>query len=58
MSRPREVHQFLPSLVWRDAVGTHTLEMRRALAEAGIKGKVWAEEIHGEMAERTGTGIA
>jgi glycosyltransferase involved in cell wall biosynthesis len=44
-----EAHQFLPSLGWRDAVGTHTLEMRRALAEAGIKGGVFAEEMHGEF---------
>jgi len=48
--RPRlEVHQFLPSLGWRDAVGTHTLEMRRALARAGIKGGIYAEEMHGEF---------
>lgn len=44
-----EAHQFLPSLGWRDAVGTHTLEMRRALGEAGIKGGVYAEEMHGEF---------
>ena len=47
--RRMEVHQFLPSLGWRDAVGTHTLEMRRAFAEAGIKGGVYAEEMHGEF---------
>ncbi len=44
-----EAHQFLPSLGWRDAVGTHTLEMRRALAGAGIKGGIFAEEMHGEF---------
>lgn len=45
-----EVHQFLPSLGWRDAVGTHTFEIRRALAEAGIGGRIWAEEVHGRLA--------
>ncbi|MGH9223415.1 MAG: glycosyltransferase [Acidimicrobiales bacterium] len=45
-----EAHQFLPSLGWRDAVGTHTLETRRALASAGISGGIWAEEVHGHMA--------
>lgn len=49
-----EAHQFLPSLGWRDAVGTHTLEMRRALAAAGIRGRIWAEEIQSEMARFAG----
>ena len=49
MGRAFEVHQFLPSLGFRDAVGTHTVEMRRALAAAGIKGGIWAEEVHGRL---------
>ena len=53
MARRRfEVHQFLPSLGWRDAVGTHTFEMHRAFAAAGLRGRVWAEEVHGELARR------
>ena len=49
-----EAHQFLPSLGFRDAVGTHTLETRRALAQAGIRGRVWAEEIGPELAKAAG----
>ncbi|MGH9281031.1 MAG: glycosyltransferase family 4 protein [Acidimicrobiales bacterium] len=49
-----EAHQFLPSFGWRDAVGTHTLQTRRALAEAGIKGRIWSEEIQSEMAKSAG----
>ena len=45
-----EAHQFLPSLGWRDAVGSHTFEMQRALAAAGIKGRIFAEEVHGKIA--------
>ena len=47
-----EAHQFLPSLGFRDAVGTHTMETRRALAEAGIGGGIWAEEVHGHLARQ------
>jgi glycosyltransferase involved in cell wall biosynthesis len=50
LRRGPEVHQFLPSLGFRDAVGTHTFETRRALAEAGIRGGIFAEEMHGEVA--------
>ncbi len=46
--RKPQVHQFLPNLGYRDAVGNHTLATRRALAESGIHGDIWAEEIHGE----------
>ncbi len=46
--RRTEVHQFLPNLGFRDAVGNHTLATRRALADAGIRGDIWAEDIHGE----------
>jgi glycosyltransferase involved in cell wall biosynthesis len=50
--RRTEVHQFLPNLGFRDAVGNHTLESQRALAEAGIRGEIWAEDIHGEHRSR------
>jgi glycosyltransferase involved in cell wall biosynthesis len=56
MGRRRfEVHQFLPSFGWRDAVGTHTLEMRRAFAAAGIPSRIWAEEIHGNLVRHAGS---
>ena len=44
-----EVHQFLPSLGFRDAVGNHTIETKRALRRAGFSGEIWAEEIHPQM---------
>lgn len=43
--RPR-VEQFLPSLGFRDAVGTHALVSQRALREDGIRGGLWVEEVH------------
>jgi glycosyltransferase involved in cell wall biosynthesis len=49
-TRDREVHQFLASMGFRDAVGTHTVETRRALAAAGLRGGIWAEDIQSEMA--------
>ena len=48
-SERRRVHQFLYSLGFRDAVGTHTLEMDRVFRRAGIRGAVWAEDIHPRM---------
>lgn len=45
-----EAHHFLPSLGYRDAVGSHTLQTHRALAAAGVKGAIWAEEVHGHLA--------
>src|SRR5262245_50598861 len=38
-----EVHQFLTDLFPVDAVGAHTLAMRRALREAAMDGHIWAE---------------
>ena len=37
-----EVHQFLPALFPRDAVGVHTLATRRVLRDAGMGGQIWA----------------
>ncbi len=50
MSRGREVHQFLASMGFRDAVGNHTIETRRAMSAAGLGGAIWAEDIQPEMA--------
>jgi glycosyltransferase involved in cell wall biosynthesis len=47
-----EVHQFLPSLGHRDAVGNHTLATQDVLASAGIKGGIWAEDVHPENRRR------
>src|SRR5262252_6752169 len=37
-----EVHQFLPALFPRDAVGVHTLVTRQVLRDAGMGGHIWA----------------
>jgi len=31
-----EVHQFLPTFAGRDAIGAHTLRLRRLLRDAGF----------------------
>ncbi len=49
---PPEVHQFLPSLGFRDAVGNHTLAIQDALATAGFRGGIWAEDVHPEYKRR------
>lgn len=50
--RPR-VHQFVPSLGYRDAVGTHALVTQEVLKRHGIGGRVWVEEVHPKVARRT-----
>ena len=47
-----EVHQFLPSLGFRDAVGNHTLAIRDVLQTAGYRGGIWAEDVHPEYKRR------
>jgi glycosyltransferase involved in cell wall biosynthesis len=47
-----EVHQFVPSLGYRDATGNTTLEMQRALHEGGYDGDVWAISMHREVEGR------
>lgn len=47
-----EVHQFLPSLGYRDAVGNHTIGAADALAAAGFRGGIWAEDVHPEYRRR------
>ncbi|HYZ91492.1 MAG TPA: glycosyltransferase family 4 protein [Actinomycetota bacterium] len=46
--RVSQVHQFLPSLGHRDAVGNHTLATQHILRSAGIRGGIWAEDVHPE----------
>jgi len=47
-----EVHQFVPSLGYRDATGNTTLEMQRALQAGGYGGDVWAISMHREVEGR------
>jgi glycosyltransferase involved in cell wall biosynthesis len=46
---PTAVHQFLPSLAPRDAVGNHTVATSRALRRAGVSGRIWAEYVHPDL---------
>ena len=43
------VHQFLPALLPGDAVGMHTLEVRRALREAGFESHIFVEAVHEQL---------
>ena len=47
----RQVHQFVPSMGFRDAVGAHAVQTRRALHVAGFAGAIWAEDIQPQMAK-------
>ncbi len=47
-----EVHQFVPSLGYRDATGNTTLEMQRAFSEGGYESDVWAISMHREVEGR------
>lgn len=44
------VHQFIPTLAARDAIGRHTLMVQRALRSAGIASEIYAGEVHRELA--------
>lgn len=48
--RPRAVHQLLPTLSPRDAVGNNTLELRRLLLELGVESRIFATHVHHELA--------
>ncbi|HZU73257.1 MAG TPA: hypothetical protein VE990_10865, partial [Acidimicrobiales bacterium] len=43
------VHQFLPALLPGDAVGMHTLQVRRALRDAGLQSEIFVEAVHEEL---------
>ena len=45
----RAVHQFLPVLSGRDAVGAHTLRVRDALRADGFESEIYAEQIHDDV---------
>ncbi|MGH9069176.1 MAG: glycosyltransferase [Acidimicrobiales bacterium] len=49
---PAAVHQFVPTLSPRDAIGTHTLAAQSVLREMGLESRVYADTIHHELAER------
>lgn len=43
------LHQFLPSLAPRDAIGAHTLAVRDALRANGIDSEIFAGEVHRDL---------
>ncbi len=47
------VHQLLPTFAPRDAVGNHTIELRRALHARGVDSEVFAQVIHHELLSST-----
>ncbi|MGH9128474.1 MAG: glycosyltransferase family 4 protein [Acidimicrobiales bacterium] len=48
--RVTAVHQFLPSLAPRDAIGTHTLAVQSILRALGLESEIYADLIHPEVA--------
>lgn len=49
MTRNLQIHQFLPTLGYRDAVGNHSIVLRETLAERGVAGEIWPQIIRPEM---------
>jgi glycosyltransferase involved in cell wall biosynthesis len=43
------LHQLLPTLADRDAIGLHVLEVQRLLRSLGLESEVFSEDIHPEM---------
>jgi glycosyltransferase involved in cell wall biosynthesis len=46
---PAAVHQFVPSLAPRDAIGRHTLEIRKLLHEMGVASELYVREAAPEL---------
>jgi glycosyltransferase involved in cell wall biosynthesis len=44
------VHQFLPTLAGKDAIGRHCLLLQRVLREAGIESEIYARDAHDDVA--------
>ena len=44
-----EVHQFLATFAGRDAIGMHTLRLRRLLRDAGFASDIYALDIHDDV---------
>ncbi len=40
------IHQFLPSYAPRDAIGSHTTQVQRALQDMGIESNIYSMDIH------------
>ncbi len=46
------IHQFVPSLASRDAIGHHTLQVQRVLHDMGIESAIYASEAQPEVRRR------
>jgi glycosyltransferase involved in cell wall biosynthesis len=46
---PEAIHQFIPSLAARDAVGSHTLLVQELLHQLGYRSELYADEIKPDM---------
>jgi glycosyltransferase involved in cell wall biosynthesis len=44
-----EVHQFLSTFAGRDAIGAHTLRLRRLLRDAGFRSDIYAVDTHDDV---------
>ena len=44
-----EIHQFLSTFAGRDAIGAHTLRLRRLLREAGFRSDIYAVDMHDDV---------
>jgi len=44
-----EIHQFLSTFAGRDAIGAHTLRLRRLLREAGFRSDIYAVDTHDDV---------
>ncbi|HXM55912.1 MAG TPA: glycosyltransferase [Candidatus Dormibacteraeota bacterium] len=51
-ARDLEVHQFVPTLLARDAVGNHVLRTAHDLAALGAESRIWTGFIHPSLARR------
>lgn len=52
MKPPRAVHQFVPTLSPRDAIGAHTLLAQTLLREMGLRSDLYADHVHPDLAGR------
>ncbi|HEX6476071.1 MAG TPA: glycosyltransferase, partial [Acidimicrobiales bacterium] len=48
--RPEAIHQFIPTLAPRDAIGAHTLGVRALLRDMGFESEIFAGEARDELA--------
>lgn len=47
------IHQFVPTLAARDAIGAHTLQVRRLLHDLGIESEIYVGGVHADVADFT-----